>query len=90
MTVKELKNILNSYPNDDAYVSFELTEPKEDDSWTELNLRAVTLDPDEIFLSFNIEKDDKERAEFVIEDIARHINEDYTKEETDLIIYKED
>ena len=89
MTVKELKNILNSYPNDDAFISFELTEPKEDDSWMELNLRTVTLDPEEIFLSFNIEKDDRERVEFVLEDIAKHIDEDYTKEETDLIIYNE-
>lgn len=89
MTIKELKNILNKCSDENAYVSFSVGEPTEDDSSVDLDLDCIQIESDIIFLNFTVDKEsDPERAEFVLHDILNHLDEKYpTKEKPDILIF---
>lgn len=73
MTVKELKSILNKCPNENADIFFTIGEPLENDSWLEIELDNVSIEPDFMWLSFYTSREDKERATIVISEILKYL-----------------
>lgn len=89
MTVRELKDILNSYEHDDSEVLFStVIEPSEDDSCIQLDLHYVQMDYEELYLEFIIDKSDKDCLKFCCEDLMKHLDEEFPAEELELRIVR--
>ena len=89
MTVRELKDILNSYEHDDSDVLFStVIEPSEEDSCIDLDLRYVQMDYDTLFLEFIIDKYDKDSLKFCCEDLMKHLDEEFPAKELELRIVR--
>ena len=80
MTVKEMKEILNSYPDDNAEICFYLEDGQ--DEATEMDVTLIEEDLDFISFNFSLDMTDKERIPLVCSNLLYSLyccKDDYKK-----------